>query len=78
MPTGKKPGKYLKRKNLILDQAKIDRAKKALGVRTETEAINRALDAVNDLAAFRAEVDRGLNGLVGRGGFTDHFGESAS
>jgi hypothetical protein len=64
----------LKRKNLILDQAKIDRAKEILGVATETEAITRALDAVNDLAAFRDEVDRGLDELVGRGGFSDRFG----
>lgn len=91
MPSAKKPGKRrnrpkatravnpsaLKRKNLILDQAKIDRAKEVLGVATETEAITRALDAVNDLAAFRGEVDRGLARLVGKGGFSDHFGPTA-
>jgi len=63
----------LRRKNLILDQAKIDRAKKVLGAATETEAITRALDAVNDLARFRAEVDEGLLALSGRGGFEDLF-----
>ena len=59
----------LRRKDLILDQRKIDRAKKILGARTETEAITRALDAVSDLASFRAELDRGMRELVGRGGF---------
>jgi hypothetical protein len=67
----------LRRKNLILDQVKIDRAKKILGVATETEAITRALDAVNDLAIFRWEVDQGLDELIGGGGFSDHFGSTA-
>jgi hypothetical protein len=33
-------------KHLKLDQAKIDRAKKLLGAKTEQETIERALDAV--------------------------------
>jgi len=83
MPSAKKTGKRrgkpsaLKRKNLILDQAKIDRAREILGAATETEAITRALDAVNDLAVFRQEVDRGLDELIGRGGFSDRFGMTA-
>jgi hypothetical protein len=91
MPSAKKTGKKkirltatrrvkpsaLKRKNLILDQAKIDRAKEVLGVATETEAITRALDAVNDLAVFREEVESGLDKLVGKGGFSDRFGPTA-
>jgi hypothetical protein len=67
----------LKRKNLILDQAKIDRAREILGVATETEAITRALDAVNDLAVFRGEVELGLRNLVGKGGFSDRFEPTA-
>jgi hypothetical protein len=67
------PSKKLRRKNLILDQAKIDRAKKLLGAATETEAITRALDAVSDLARFHVEVDTALDGLVGKGGFEDFF-----
>ena len=67
----------LKRKNLILDQAKIDRAREILGVATETEAISRALDAINDLAAFRVELERGFGDVIGRGGFTDHFGPAS-
>jgi hypothetical protein len=63
----------LRRKNLILDQAKIDRAKRNLRAATETDTIHRALDAVNDLALFRREVNAGLDGLLGRGGFADFF-----
>ncbi len=67
-----------KRKNLILNQDKIDRAKAIFGVATETEAIDRALDAVNDMALFRAEVESGLADLVGKGGFVDHFPPSTT
>lgn len=35
-----------KHKHLKLDQSKIDRAKKLLGVKTEQETIERALDLV--------------------------------
>ena len=49
------------RKNLRLSQSKIDRAKKILGTKTETETIEQALD----LVAFRQEVVSGLEGLVG-------------
>jgi hypothetical protein len=67
-------GSTLRRKNLILDQAKIDRAKHILRAATETETIHRALEAVHDLAQFRAEVDAGLDAMLGRGGFADYFG----
>jgi hypothetical protein len=40
---------------------------------TETEAVDRALALAEDLAAFEAEVNRGLARLVGRGGFVDRF-----
>jgi hypothetical protein len=49
------------RKNLRLDQAKIDRARKILGTKTETETIEQALD----LVAFREEVVSGLESLAG-------------
>ena len=66
----------LKRKNLILDQRKIDRAKEILGAATETEAIHRALDEVRELARFREETEAGLHDLLGRGGFADRFASS--
>jgi len=64
----------IRRKNLLLDQAKIDRAKRIFKASTETEAIHRALDAVADLEAFQRELGRGFNELIGLGGFADHFG----
>jgi hypothetical protein len=51
------------RKNLRLNQAKIDRARKILGTKTETETIEQALD----LVAFRDEVVSGLESLAGSG-----------
>ena len=62
-----------RRKNLFIDQRRIDRAKAILDVDTETEAIDLALALVEDLAQFEAEIDRGLSGLVGKGGFVDRF-----
>jgi hypothetical protein len=66
-------GSTLRRKNFILDQAKIDRAKRILRAATETETIHRALEAVHDLALFRAEVDTGLDATLGRGGVENYF-----
>jgi hypothetical protein len=63
----------MRRKSLILDQAKIDRAKRILRAATETEAIHRVLDAVSDLGRFGLELDEGLKGVLGRGGFVDLF-----
>jgi hypothetical protein len=68
---------HLKRKNLILDQQKIDRARELLGAATETEAITRALDAVAEMAQFEAEVEAGFDSRVGVGGFVDAFGPAS-
>ncbi len=53
MTTGKPSGRVAaqrrgrkRKKTLLLDQALLDGARKALGVRTETEAVSRALEAV--------------------------------
>lgn len=62
-----------RRKNLFIDQRRIDRAKALLHTETETETIDRALALVEDFAAFQADVDRGLAELVGSGGFIDRF-----
>jgi len=67
-----------RRKNLFIDQGRIDRVKALLHAETETETIDRALALAEDMAAFEAEVDRGLAGLVGRGGFVDHFSRVSS
>ena len=63
----------IRRKNLLLDQQKIDHARRIFRSNTDTEAIHRALDAAADLAAFQRELDRGFDALVGGGGFVDRF-----
>ena len=63
----------IRRKNLLLDQQKIDHARRIFKSNTDTEAIHRALDVAADLAAFQRELDRGFDALVGGGGFVDRF-----
>lgn len=63
----------IRRKNLLLDQRKIDHARRIFKSDTDTEAIHRALDAAADLAAFQRQLDRGFDVLVGSGGFVDRF-----
>lgn len=62
-----------RRKNILIDQRRIDRVKVFLQTEKDTETIDRALALVEDLAAFQVEVDRGLEELVGKGGFVDPF-----
>jgi hypothetical protein len=57
------------RKNVVMDQRKLDRARRALGVDTETEAIDRALDFV----AFREELAKGFAAVRRSGGVEDVF-----
>jgi hypothetical protein len=54
----------MKRKNMLMDQRKLDAAKAALGAETETATVDAALD----LVAFRTEVFRGLDNLAVAGG----------
>jgi hypothetical protein len=63
----------IRRKNLLLDQSKIDGARRIFKASTETEAIHRALDAAADLEAFRRELDAGFDALIGAGGFVDRI-----
>jgi hypothetical protein len=55
------------RKNVIMDQRKLDAARSVLGVETETEAIDVALD----LVAFRRELVRGIAAVRRVGGIED-------
>jgi hypothetical protein len=57
------------RKNVVMDQRKLDAARRALGVDTETEAIDLALDFV----AFRREVAQGIAAMRRAGGIEDVF-----
>ncbi len=68
-PSGFAGSAGARRKNLWISQAKIDAAKEYLGARTETEAIDSALD----LVAFQHAVLTGLAAMGGRGGFVNHF-----
>jgi hypothetical protein len=52
-----------------MDQQKLDAARRALGVATETEAIDLALDFV----AFRREVAHGIGAMRRVGGIEDVF-----
>ena len=62
-----------RRKNVFVDQRRINRVKALLHAETETETIDRALALAEEMAVFEAEVDRGLATLVGHGGFVDRF-----
>lgn len=59
-----KTRKTMRRKNMLIDQRKLNAAKAALGASTETAAVDAALD----LVVFRAEVFRGLDELATAGG----------
>ena len=52
----------LRHKHVQLDQRKLDRARRALGARTETETLDRALDIV----VTEADIDRVLRSARGR------------
>ena len=53
----------LRHKHVQLDQRKLDRARRALGARTETETLERALD----LVVTEAGIDRALKAARGKG-----------
>ncbi len=57
------------RKNVVMDQRKLDAARRVLGVQTETETIDVALD----LVAFRRELVRGIAAVRRAGGVEDVF-----
>ena len=52
------------RKNMLMDQRKLDAVRRALNVTTETEAVDAALDEI----AFRSELARGFRALRRAGG----------
>ena len=55
-------GRRWVRKNIVIDQVKLDNARRALGTATETDTVDRALD----LIAFRRELSRGI-AAIGKG-----------
>lgn len=69
-PVGRRgPGKRAGwvRKNVVMDQQKLDAARRALGVDTETEAIDQALD----LVGFGEELAKGFAAVRRSGGIED-------
>jgi hypothetical protein len=62
-------GKGWVRKNVVVDQRKLDVARRVLGVETETEAIDVALD----LVSFRRQLVRGIDAVRRAGGIEDVF-----
>jgi hypothetical protein len=66
---GSRRGAGWVRKNIVMDQRKLDSARRALGVDTETEAIDQALDFV----AFREELASGFAAVRRGGGVDDVF-----
>ena len=59
----------VRRKNLNIDQEKLDRVVELLGARSETEAIDRLLDE----ALFRQELIASVDRIAGRGGMENYF-----
>lgn len=57
------------RKNMRLRQDLIDRARRILGTRTETETVEQALEMV----AFREEVVEGIEAIAGSKAVEDVF-----
>jgi hypothetical protein len=59
------------RKNMLMDQKKLDEAKRVLKTTTETETIDAALDEI----AFRHGLVDGMRALKRSGGLKDLFDE---
>ena len=59
----------LRHKHVQLDQRKLDRARRVLRARTETETLDRALD----LVVTEADIDRALRSARGKGRFRRVF-----
>ncbi len=69
--TSTPPARNVRRKNVNIDQAKLDRVVTLLGARSETEAIDQALD----LLLFREELLEGVSRISGTGGVENYFDE---
>ncbi len=58
----------VRRKNLNIDQGLLDQARRALGVRTETEAVELGLSAAIEAAEFQQAMLAGFDRLMAIGG----------
>ena len=59
----------VKRKNFYLDERKIQKARRILGAKNETDTIDKALD----LVVFRKELQQSLKEASGKGGIRKIF-----
>lgn len=59
----------MRRKNMNVDQEKLSRVVELLGVDTETEAVDQALD----LVLFHQELLSGVDRIAGKGGVENYF-----
>lgn len=59
----------IRRKNLNIDQTKLDQVRSLLDVKTETEAIDQALGIV----LLRQELVEGVQRIAGSGGVENYF-----
>lgn len=66
-----RPARGWVRKNIHIDQRKLDVARRALGAKSETETVDAALDAI----AFRKELADGVRRLRLAGGLEDVHGD---
>jgi hypothetical protein len=57
------PSSALRHKHVRIDQIKLDKAKRVLDARTDTEALDRALS----LVVSEGEIDAALRGIRGKG-----------
>lgn len=64
-----RPARHWVRKNMQIDQRKLDAARSILGTATETDTVDAALDAI----AFRHEVMSGVRRLRAAGGVRDIY-----
>jgi hypothetical protein len=62
----------VRHKHLKLEQTKLDRAKRLLGVKTEQETVERALDVL----LGEEPILRAHRRVKGAGGFVDVFGRT--
>ena len=66
---GRRSAANVRRKNLNIDQAKLDRVRELLGANTETEAVDQALSAL----LLQEELIAGVRRVAGSGGVENVF-----
>ena len=67
--SSRRTGSWIRRKNVNIDQVKLDRVREILGAASETEAIDQALS----MLLLRDELLEGIARIAGTGGVTNVF-----